>query len=181
MLISIVQLSALKQLPYHVLPGVPEKMNAAGILIRLIDTFGFRYRWATEGLREEDLEFRACDSSMKLEELLRHIQGLIEATDSFITGKTWGKVEKLSLEERRRITLEITVGLREALLDLDDDYLERRRYMVPWAGKEYPVWYVINGPLSDAFTHVGQIASWRRIFGNPIPDANVFYGTPPTK
>jgi hypothetical protein len=171
----------LKHLPYYVLPDAPERMNAAGILIRFIDTFGFRYRWATEGLREENMGFQTCDSSMKLGELLEHIQGLIEATDSFITGKVWGKIEKLSLEERRMTTLDVSIGLREALKDLDDDYLDRRRYFVPWASREYPVWFVVNGPLSDALTHVGQIASWRRIFGNPIPDANEFYGTPPSK
>jgi len=30
-------------------------MNVAGLLVRFIDTFGFRYRWATEGLREDDI------------------------------------------------------------------------------------------------------------------------------
>jgi len=38
---------------------------------------------------------------------------------------------------------------------------------------------LINGPFSDALTHVGQVASWRRINGNPILGANVFFGTPP--
>jgi len=79
----------------------------------------------------------------------------------------------------RRKTLEIAARLREELHTVDDDYLEKRRFMVPWAGKEYPLWWLINGPLSDALTHVGQIASWRRINGNPILGANVFYGTPP--
>jgi len=167
------------ELPYYNLPDPPQKMNASGLLIRFLDTFGFRYRWATEGLREEDMEFQPCDSSMKIGELLRHIHGLISVTDAFITGKTHEKIGSISLDERREKTLEITVKLRDALHVLDDEYLGNRLYMVPWAGKEYSLWYLINGPLSDAFTHLGQVASWRRINGNPIPGANAFYGTPP--
>jgi hypothetical protein len=125
------------------------------------------------------MEFRACDSSMSLSELLAHIHGLITATDAFITGRKREEIGAVGMEERRRRTLEQTVKVREALLGLDDAYLEGRRWMVPWAGEEYPLWYLLNGPLSEAFTHVGQVASWRRINGNPIPGANVFYGTPP--
>ena len=40
-------------------------------------------------------------------------------------------------------------------------------------------WHIINGPIADAFTHVGQINSFRRLSGNPVPKANVFTGTPP--
>jgi hypothetical protein len=170
----------MSDLPYSKLPEPPEKMSAVGLLIRFIDTFGFRYRWATEGLTEADLHFKACDTSMNLEELLTHVHGLMGATDAFITGKEREKIERENLEERRRKTLEQAVKTKEALQKLDDEYLQKRRYNVPWDSGEYPIWYLINGPLSDALTHVGQIASWRRINGNPIPSANAFYGTPPT-
>jgi len=76
----------MNKLPYYRLPDPPEKMTATGLMIRFVDSLGFRYRWATEGLREEDMEFQACDSSMKLRELLAHIHGLITSTDAFITG-----------------------------------------------------------------------------------------------
>ena len=42
-----------------------------------------------------------------------------------------------------------------------------------------PFWNMINGPLADALTHVGQINSWRRLAGNPAPKADVFRGRPP--
>jgi hypothetical protein len=42
-----------------------------------------------------------------------------------------------------------------------------------------PLWNIINGPVSDALTHVGQINSFRRLNGNPVPRANVFLGRPP--
>jgi hypothetical protein len=42
-----------------------------------------------------------------------------------------------------------------------------------------PFWHVINGPIADALTHVGQVNSFRRLAGNPTPKANVFLGLPP--
>jgi hypothetical protein len=38
---------------------------------------------------------------------------------------------------------------------------------------------MINGPLADALTHVGQINAFRRLAGNPTPKARLFTGEPP--
>jgi hypothetical protein len=41
----------------------------------------------------------------------------------------------------------------------------------------FPFWNAINGPLSDAIWHTGQIASNRRASGNPFNSkAQVFLG-----
>ena len=41
----------------------------------------------------------------------------------------------------------------------------------------FPVWNLINGPLSDAIYHTGQIVSFRRASGNPLdPNVRVFLG-----
>ena len=169
----------MNELPYYRIPDVPEKMTATTILIRLLDGLGFRYRWATEGLREDDMEFQPCDSSMKVGMLLDHIHSLLLVSEAFITGDEEKKTATASLDERRRKTLDVVVRIREALLDLDDEYLGKRMYSPPWDKREFPIWNLINGPLSDALTHVGQIASWRRMNGNPIPGARVFHGEPP--
>ena len=34
---------------------------------------------------------------------------------------------------------------------------------------EYPFWNLINGPIADAIWHVGQVVSFRRASGNPLP------------
>ena len=47
-------------------------------------------------------------------------------------------------------------------------------------GKEsrFPIWNLINGPIEDLVYHTGQIVSFRRTTGNPIPKGvNVFMGT----
>jgi hypothetical protein len=42
-----------------------------------------------------------------------------------------------------------------------------------------PFWHIINGPLPDALTHIGQINSFRRLAGKPVKRAQVFTGKPP--
>ena len=171
----------MNELPYYRIPDAPESMTATTILIRLLDGLGFRYRWATEGLKDEDMEFQPCDTSMKVGELLDHIHRLLLVSEAFITGDEGENITTASLDERRRKTLDVVVRTREALLDLDDEYLGKRMYSPPWDEREFPIWNLINGPLSDALTHIGQIASWRRMNGNPIPGARVFHGEPPKK
>jgi hypothetical protein len=167
------------KLLYTRIPEPPSEMSATSVLIRLMDGIGFRYRWATEGLREEDMEFRPCATSMTIQELLAHIQGLLNISESFITGKKLEKVQPENLVERRINTLEAVRRTRNALTKIDDEFLADRRYQVPWASREFPIWNLINGPISDSLTHIGQIASWRKINDNPIYRANVFLGEPP--
>ena len=169
----------MNELPYTKIPEPPHEMSAATVLVRMVDGIGFRYRWATEGLREEDMNFQPCSTSMKVWELLAHIHGLLAISESYLTDAERVKIGPLELEERRRQTLDTVLRIRGSLLEHDDDYLAEREYKVPWAPGPLPVWYLINGPLSDALTHIGQIASWRRINDNPILRANVFFGTPP--
>jgi hypothetical protein len=44
--------------------------------------------------------------------------------------------------------------------------------------QEFPFWNLINGPIADAIWHVGQVVSFRRSSGNPLPQGvNVLTGT----
>ena len=56
-------------LPYETFPSAPELVDGPGVLARLVDSMGFRYRWATEGLGEPDLAFRPVEGAMTLGEL----------------------------------------------------------------------------------------------------------------
>ena len=42
---------------YYEIPDYPSEYNECTVVARLIDGLGFRYYWATEGLRDEDLAF----------------------------------------------------------------------------------------------------------------------------
>jgi hypothetical protein len=73
----------------------------------------------------------------------------------------------------RKSVLEMVYNLRGVLASMSDEELQN----ITINGK--PFWHIINGPLADSLTHIGQINSFRRLAGNPTPKAKVFHGTPP--
>jgi len=50
-------------LPFREIPAYPESYSAESVVARMIDGLGFRFYWATEGLRPEDLAFRPTPES----------------------------------------------------------------------------------------------------------------------
>jgi hypothetical protein len=63
---------------------------------------------------------------------------------------------------------------------MNERQLKKCKIIFDRGGKisDYPLWNLLNGPLADAINHVGQIVSFRRSAGNPIPaGVNVFRGT----
>jgi hypothetical protein len=64
------------ELPYREIPDAPESYSPGGVVSRLIDGLGFRFYWATEGLRDEDLTFRPGEKARSTGETVDHIYGL---------------------------------------------------------------------------------------------------------
>jgi hypothetical protein len=65
-----------EQLPYYEIPEYPESYTAGTVAARAIDGLGFRFYWATEGLRMEDLDFKPNDDGRSSMETIEHIYGL---------------------------------------------------------------------------------------------------------
>jgi hypothetical protein len=156
---------------FYEIPDYPENISGTSVLVRLLDGLGFRFRWSTEGLSDEDYEFRPAPDCMSIEELVRHVWGLVNWVCQSTLSERFKKQDDISLV--RRSVLEMTYALREALLSMSDEELAVIQI------RERPFWHIVNGPVADALTHVGQINSFRRLAGNPTPKANVFLGLPP--
>jgi len=63
-------------LPYYEVAEYTDVEYTAGtVAARMIDGLGFRYRWATEDLREEDLNYRITDSSRTSMQTIDHLLG----------------------------------------------------------------------------------------------------------
>lgn len=165
-------------LPYHAIQSPPAEVRGTTVLARLVDGLGFRLRWATEGLRPQDLDFRPGPDSMTLRELLHHVARLVAWADSHLGGPPVAD-QPGDPAAQREGTLRRLAALRERLLALPDEALARVQITgTPERGPQ-PFWSIVNGPLADALTHVGQINAWRRLAGNPPPRADVFRGRPP--
>lgn len=178
----------MSELPYTTLPPAPDHISGPGVLARLVDGMGFRYRWATEGLTGDELTYRTCDEAFTLGEVLAHMDMLLLWIEGSVRGSLESepaqldhgyKVTPKEWPELRECTLARLVDLRALLHGTQpEDLAQVTLTGDPKKGPE-PFWNAINGPMADFLTHVGQVASWRRLAGNPAPRADVFRGLPP--
>lgn len=165
--------------PYQHMPEPPSEFTAGGVMKRMTDAIAFRFRWATEGLADGDLNFKPCEGSMTMRELFEHMLLLIQMVHGALDPERTGLKEKLDdMESYRIAVLRRLERLGDRIEDLSDAELGGCEVKLP-SGKAFPVWNLIHGPLADMLTHVGQINSWRRIAGKPAPKANLFLGLAP--
>ncbi|MEQ8582149.1 MAG: hypothetical protein RIC30_12745 [Marinoscillum sp.] len=166
---------------YANIPDYPAEFTAETVAARMVDGLGFRYYWATDGLRAEDLSFRPNEEARSTRETLEHIFGLtlILVNSTRMIAHSPEDVTTLSFEELRTRTLE---NIAEASQNLKGEKANLEDFPVIFQrGEEqtiFPFWNQINGPIADALWHVGQVVSFRRTSGNPLnPNVRVFTGT----
>jgi len=161
------------------IPDPPVSMGAGTILGRLADGIGFRYRWATEGMTAADLAFRPAEGCMSLRELLSHVLELLSwVAENLGMQPKDQPLESADPEVLRGGTLELAAALSARFKAMSDSDLGAVAIRSS-RGDTLPVWNIVNGPLSDSLTHIGQILSWRRLAGSPPAPADVFRGRPP--
>ena len=171
------------ELPYAEIPAAAQVYTAGTVISRLIDGLGFRYYWATEGLTEENLAYRPSPEARSLSETLDHIYGLSETVVNApqnIANVRPADWSGLTFEEKRKGTLENLSKASELIKNGSEGDMENYSIIFK-AGDNtsaFPYWNMINGPIADALYHTGQVVSFRRSAGNPIPvGVNVFMGT----
>ena len=145
------------------LSDIPNTIEARTIMIRLIDGISFRFYQATDLLTESDYVFRPADDCMRLNELLFHIEKLCYWVDNSFR-KTPISLD-FSMKEFPEMRLSILESLEQTkskLNSISDSDLSMITI------RKLPFWNMINGPLADILTHVGQINTYRRLNGNPI-------------
>ncbi len=175
-------------LPYETFPPAPESVDGPGVLARIVDSMGFRYRWATEGLGSEAMSFQAGEGAMTLGEVLAHLCVLVRWTEGSVrsslagedAGSYMGFVDVPEVwDELRADTLEKLVELRDLFASADPALLADATITGHPDHGPQSFWCMLNGPLADFLSHVGQVASWRRMAGDPVPSTDLFRGLPP--
>jgi hypothetical protein len=173
---------AQSQLPYYEIPKEAEKFSAGTVASRMIDGLGFRYRWATDSLRQVDLDFKPGEDTRTTFETLVHIYelSLIIANSTTSTVNEFPDTKSMTFAEIRSKTLDNFFKASQRLRAAEDsDFKAFKSVFKRQNGtRELPFWNIINGPIADALWHVGQVVSFRRSSGNPFTDrVNVFTGT----
>jgi uncharacterized damage-inducible protein DinB len=169
-------------LPFSQIPEAPKQLTPSTTLLRMVQGLGFRYYWATEGLRKEDLDYRPSQEASSSLETLQHLYSLsktiAEAVQN-IPSKRPDTKAPVTLESLRAETLTNLELAAQVLSQADQEGLERMKIVFDREGKQsaFPLWNLINGPISDALYHTGQVVSFRRTSRNPIAKGvNVFLG-----
>ncbi len=168
-------------IPYREIPPYPEEYNAGTVVSRMVDGLGFRYYWATEGLRQEDLDYKPSETNRTIGETIDHIYNLSRVIYNSAIGKandrTGPEETNLSFEAKRSLTLQNLKKASDIFITLTDLQDNKIVFITPSGAREYPFWNQINGPIEDAVWHSGQIVALRRASGNPFDSkVSVFQG-----
>jgi hypothetical protein len=165
---------------YYNIPEAPKEYTAATVASRMVDGLGFRYYWATHALTDKDLSFKPNKEARTSRETLKHIYDLTTVILNSVIKKpnTGQKVPEMTFVELRNATL-ANIEKASKILRGSKDISE---YKIVFKrgdnATEFPFWNQINGPISDALWHVGQVVSFRRSSGNPFPKGvSVLRGT----
>lgn len=164
------------ELPYYEIPEYSKTYTAGTVAARQVDGLGFRFYWATADLTEKDLDFKPNEDTRTVKETVKHIYdlSLIVLNSTLNKANSEKKEAEFTFQELREQAL---FNLKQAadILRTSNDI---SKFKIVFGSKEIPFWNNINGPIADAIWHSGQIASFRRITGNPInPKVNHFTGT----
>lgn len=171
---STITLAQENDLPFKDITVVPEKFTNETIFARMIHGLGFRFYWATEGLRGADLAFRFSKESRTTEETIDHIMGLskmmLNAVQKLPNTKTEEDPSSLPYEVKRKLTLNYLKAISDSLLVGNIKVQDVKILSKTKDGglKETPFWNILSGPLEDAVWHVGQVVAMRRASGNPF-------------
>jgi len=181
-MIASTQLYAQKQtLPYLELPAPPENYSAGTVAARMVDGLGFRFYWATEGLRPQDLDFKPGPEARTTRETVVHIYSMsfiiVNATTHTVTTTPDSNIP---FEELRARTLQNLKTASDNLRVSSDADMKKNVALLKRGDQtiERAFWYLLNGPIADCLWHTGQIVSFRRSSGNPFNEkVNLFTGT----
>ena len=164
------------KLPYYEIPSASETFTAGTVAARTVDGLGFRYYWATESLREDDLNFKPNDSARTSMETIEHIYDLSKMILNSTLKKDNNQKEdalELNFESMRKTTLE-NFKTAADILRVSDDISQ---FKIIFGERKFPFWNQINGPIEDAVWHCGQVVLLRRSSGNPFNSkVSVFSG-----
>ena len=161
----------------------PTEINNGNIISRMINGLGYRYYWATEKLKENDLIYRPSKNAYSTKETMVHIFTLSKTVYNTTLSKINERPDKDipgDCESIRNGTLQFLEKASKNFSNLNSEELDQMKIKFNRGGtiKSFPIWNLLNGPIADAIYHTGQIVSFRRTTGNPIDSSvNVFMGS----
>ena len=177
-LVSFTQTSHGDDLPFSEIGDYPTEFSQSNIVSRMIEGLGYRYYWATKSLNDNDLNYKPSDDSRTTFEVIKHIHELTIMISSSFENKTVDfPSEQYDYKSLREKTLLNLKYIHEELKSSPDFSKLSISFQRGDSIMSFPFWNQINGPISDALWHCGQVVMNRRASGNPLQKGvNVFIG-----
>ncbi|HEX8637713.1 MAG TPA: hypothetical protein VF692_06610 [Pyrinomonadaceae bacterium] len=131
------------------------------LLRHLVATLAFRGGIAISDAPKNFAEFRADETTRSAGEILAHIGDLIQGSLYLMKG------EFVYLQSPPQLWVQDVKRFFAAIEEFD-------LYLASDAPLAQPIEKVLQGPIADALTHVGQIVMLRRLAGTPIRAESYF-------
>ncbi len=135
-----------------------------GLLRHFLASLAYRTQKALRDAPDGFSDFRAGLNVRTPHELIWHMTGVIGYARTFLQGGEFAppRLEKFADEVTR---------FHAALEILAEDFF-RTDLVATLTDEQF-----LQGPLSDAMTHAGQLAMLRRLHGAPVPSENFIHAT----
>lgn len=130
------------------------------LMRHFLATIAFRFQRSIAGSKAEFGDFQPGNGIRSPKILLNHMRNVLEFANAKLMDRERIAEDELNWEA------EIS-GFLDALKEMDQifkDMPENQNLMQR----------MMQGPLSDVLTHVGQLSMLRRMYGEPIPGINFF-------
>ena len=126
------------------------------ILRHFLASLAYRTQKALRGAPPDFGAFRAAPGVRTPHEIVFHMTEVLAAVRWRFVGEAWRPSMTETFEEE-------VVRFHETLRELGQHLM----WSTPLHGTTPEV--ILQGPLSDAMTHAGQLAMLRRFYGDPVP------------
>ena len=165
-------------LPFSEIGEYPADFSQVNIISRMIEGLGYRYYWATKSLTENDLNYKSSEDARSTIQIIEHIYSLTMMISSSFEKKEFKFTSvTYNYDELRTKTLLNLKYIHDELRSNPDFSQLFIKFERGGTKMEFPFWNQINGPISDALWHCGQVVMNRRSSGNPLQSGvNVFLG-----
>lgn len=132
------------------------------LLQHFLGALAYRTQKALRGAPEAFGEFRAGTHVRTPHELVWHMTGVIGYARTFLRGGDFAPPRLATFSEE-------VARFHETLALLRDDF-GNASLTAALTDEQF-----LQGPLSDAMTHAGQLAMLRRLAGSPVPSENFIH------
>lgn len=132
------------------------------LIVHYLASIAYHFQKAIRNAPNDYWEFSAGNKVRTPSEIIFHITNLAGYVTTFFAGGTYSPVPLKTFQdeiERFHKNLEVVSG-----------YLKNGTLL-----KGITEYQLLQGPLSDIMTHIGQLSLLRRLFGDPVPPENFIY------